>query len=358
MFFEEGFGESPGGVELFLAGDAGAGAKVAVEGSCGEDDPGGTVDFAGGGVAAGVDKGGEFVALAEDGVHAHHGAATPGAVKADVALTFFKVAGHLDKVEGAAIVVPLDGVGDLFEGGGGAIVFAGDLDAEFFVTKDGIVVDGEAAVGGIEVTAGGLDEGVDLGGAGFVGAGKVVELDEQCSQASLEPAADACLAHEVAGLVVLEAKVYVDVGAGDPVRVGGGDLFDAGAAYAGEHDEGGLGPIVDDDAGVKFAGDVELFFDEDLFDGKAFDFHAEHSAGRAGGLVGGGCFFDAADAGTSGDPGLGLDHDGPGDLGGKVSRLVGGGGDAALRYGDVELLEERFSLIFVESGHNVLPPFI
>ena len=88
-------------MELFLAGHARTGAKIAVNWPDGEDDLGRAVNLAGRWVAAGVYKGGQLVSLAQHGIHAHHRAASARAVKADVTFAFLKVAGHLDKVKGA-----------------------------------------------------------------------------------------------------------------------------------------------------------------------------------------------------------------------------------------------------------------
>ena len=339
LSFQESLDEPPRRVELLLAGYAGAGAEIAVNRPGGHDDFGRAVDLAGRGIAAGVHKGRQFVALAQHGVHAHHRAAAARAVKADVAFALLKAFGHLDKVKGSAIVVGFDGVGDFLQFGRRAVVFTGDLDAQVGMAKDAVIVHGDAAIGGHDRAVGELHQGVDLGGAGVVLPGQAVEAGQHAAQFQLQFAADAGLAHQVPRLKIEQARAHVHVQPRHLVRVGGGDLFDAGPADAGKEDHRLLGRVVNDDAGIEFAGDLDPLLDQHLLYGEILDLHAQHVAGGLFGLGGVAGLFDAAQPGPACDPGLGLDHHLAAQLLGDAPRLLRRPRHAALGDGDFEFFQ-------------------
>jgi hypothetical protein len=137
--------------------------------------------------------------------------------------------------------------------------------------------------------------------------------------------------------------------------VGGGDLLDPAAADAGEHHQRSLGPVVDDDAGVELADNVQLLFDQHLLDAKALDLDTEHGPGGLGRLVGGRGLFDAAQRGPPGHPGLGLDDHRPADLFGDGARLFRRRGHASLGNRDLGLLQQFLALVLVQACHP-LPP--
>ncbi len=147
---------------MLLAGDARAGAEIAVYGADGEDDFRRAIDLARGRVAAGVHEGGYLEALAQQRVHAHHRAAAARAMKADVPLAALKAFGHLDEIKRAAIILRFHRIGDFLQPRRGTVVLAGDFDAELRVPEDGVIVHGDAAIRRDQFPLCGQHQGVDL----------------------------------------------------------------------------------------------------------------------------------------------------------------------------------------------------
>ena len=80
-----------------------------------------------------------------------------------------------------------------------------------------------------------------------------------------------------------------------------GDFFDFHAARGAGHENDVAGGAIDEQAEIKFALDVEAFFDEQALDDAAGgaglrrdQLHAENVAGEIGGFVGGARQLDAA----------------------------------------------------------------
>ena len=215
------------------------------------------------------------------------------------------------------------------------------------MAEDAIVVDGDAAIRRHQLAVGQLHQRVDLGSAGVILLCQPEEADQHVGQVDLQLAADAGPAHQVTRLEDQQAGADVHMHAGHLVGVGRRDLFDAGAADAGEEDHRLLGGIVDDHAGVELAGDFQALLDQHLLDGKALDLQAEHvlrglfGLGRVAGLL------DAAQAGPARHPGLRLDHRLTADLLGDGARLLGCARHPALGDGDFVLLQKLFALVFV-----------
>jgi hypothetical protein len=190
------------------------------------------------------------------------------------------------------------------------------------VAKDGIIVHGDPAVSGHQLAIRQLHQRVDLGSAGLVLLSQGKETDQDVRQVHLQLTADAGPADQVAGLELEQSGAHVDMHAGHLVRVGGRDLFDAGAAHAGKEDQRLLSGVVNDHPGIELAGDLQPLLDQDLFHGKVLDAHPQHRSGRLFSLVWVARLFDPSQAGPAGDPGLGLDHHLPTDLFGDAARLL------------------------------------
>ncbi len=136
------------------------------------------------------------------------------------------------------------------------------------MTDDGGVVDGDAAVAGEDLSVLGDDHGVDFDQAGAVILEGFVEADDQPGHLDDVRAGHLDLVGEVEGVVDLESADDIDVHQGDLV---GGNRLDVHAALGGEHDHGtaGIRLGVDDDPGIVFLVDIQLFLDKDLFHQKS-----------------------------------------------------------------------------------------
>src|SRR5690606_7231974 len=97
---------------------------------------------------------------------------------------------HLREEEGAAVVVLLDLVGDAFQGRGRVVELAGDVDPELRVAEHGVVIDGDAAVGGDDASVGGGDQRVDLHAPGIATAGRREDADHSLGQRGVEAGVD------------------------------------------------------------------------------------------------------------------------------------------------------------------------
>ncbi len=155
-------------------------------------------------------------------------------MEAHVALRRGKLRGELGKVEGAAVVVPLNGVGQPVEGRRRIGELPGNFDAELRMAEDRVVVNGHPAIRGEVAAVGGPDNGVDLQGARFQipteleggqnNAGKGDEL-RPCGTGPGKDGADP---------VGVEGSDNRDASANDLVGLVGENLLDSTAADRGK----------------------------------------------------------------------------------------------------------------------------
>ena len=353
MRFEEGFEQPARGVELLLAGDAGAGTEVPVNRANGEDDFRGAIDLARGRIAAGIHKRRYLEALTQQRIHAHHRAAAARAVEAHVALAAPKVFRHLDEIEGAAIILRLDRISDLFQSSGRTVVLTGDFDAQFRVAEDGVIIHSDAAIRRDELALRRERQRIDLRRARLAAACCLIEPHEQVAQVALQLPLNAGAADEITRLVIQQAPLNIHVDAGDFIGMRGGNLLDARAADAGEEHEGRLRAVIHDDARVKLTGDVNLLLDEHLGHGEILDPAPQERLRCERGFFGRSGLADGPDARAARNPHLRFDHHRTSDLGGDGVRGFWSGCDRAARRSDAGLGQLMFSLILVQSRHEI-----
>ncbi len=70
--------------------------------------------------------------------------------------------GQLREIKCAAMIALFDGVSDAFQSRRRMIEFARDLDAEFRMSRDGVIINRDAAIGGDELAIFGQDQRIDF----------------------------------------------------------------------------------------------------------------------------------------------------------------------------------------------------
>src|SRR5260370_5689646 len=158
-----------------------------------------------------------------------------------------------------------------------------------------------------------------------------------------------------ARLIGLQADPRVNGFAQDGCGIFLSGFSDFHAAGRAGHENRKTGSAIDQKAEVKFALDVQTFFDEHTLDDAAaraglrrHEIHAQDVAGDFGGFVAGARELDAATLTTTAGMNLGLDED---DVGFEAlcrfARFLLGVSDFAARSGDAVARENRFGLILV-----------
>ena len=140
----------------------------------------------------------------------------------------------------------------------------------------------------------------------------------------------------------------VDGHLGEPLGLGGGDLFDLHAALDRAHRQVGAVGAVEQEGDVVLLGDVAGLGDQQLLHDVALDVQAEDVLRVGEGVVGGGRVLHAAGLAAATDLDLGLDHDGLTDFLGDGLGVLCGVGYPAGRGGHVVLGEQLFRLVFEE----------
>jgi len=208
------------------------------------------------------------------------------------------------------------------------------------MAEDGVVVDGDPAVGGDDERSSGRvsgcmgvrgrvsgafegDEGVDLDGAGLGAAGGGEDAADHGDDPLVVGGVD---------LRTCEERFHrVDVGplrdiAGEAADDRGvpGAFLDPGSADEGEEHRGGAGGVIDEERQKELVLNRQHLFDQDVGDREVPDFDVEHPLGVGSGLVGSLREGDAAEGLAVGGPCLDLDDDGAGEVGGDGAGLFGG----------------------------------
>ena len=253
---------------------------------------------------------------------------------------------HLQEVERTPVVLLLDLVGDLFQLGGGPVELPGHLDPQVGVPEHGIVVHGEVAVGRIDLTGLGADQGIHLGRTRIIGTGHTVEPGQQLRDLEQQLPCDAGAADEVPDLILPHAREDVDGHAGDLLRMGLRDLLDPGAAHGAEHEERRLGGVVDDQTGEILVRDRQFLLHEDRVHHEVLDPGAQQLTGLGLGFLRRVSETDAPQPGAARDPDLYLQHHRPAELQSDRTGLSGCSGHTALGDPDAAFLKQLFALVF------------
>ena len=248
------------------------------------------------------------------------------------------------------MIVLLDCIRDLFQFRRRMIELTRDLDLQFRVPRDRVIVDRQAAIGRDELAIFGQNQRIDFERTRF----DVARRGKQFSNRVTE--LPGLLGRETAGLrCFFHFRIERTV-----VRVAGDapgrrrTLFDSSAAAGREDDDGRAGRVIDREGKKKLAIDRNLFFHEHGLDRKLADRHRQHSLGM------GARFFrflrkgDAADPGATRRPGLDLDYD-------LAAKLLCGGDGFIRRVGSLSArslepvgAENFLPLIFVQSSHAAI----
>ena len=140
----------------------------------------------------------------------------------------------------------------------------------------------------------------------------------------------------------------VDGHLGQPLGLGGGDLFDLHAALDRAHGQVGAVGAVEQEGDVVLLGDVAGLGDQQLLHDVALDVQAEDVLRVGERVVGGGGVLHAAGLAAAADLDLRLDHDRLADFLGDRLGVLGGVGHPAGRGGHVVLGEQLLRLVFEE----------
>ena len=137
---------------------------------------------------------------------------------------------------------------------------------------------------------------------------------------------------------------------GEPLGLGGGDLFDLHAALDRAHRQVGAIRAVEQEGDVVLLGDVAGLGDQQLLHDVALDVQAEDVLRVGEGVVGGGGVLDAAGLAAATDLDLCLDHHRLADFLGDRLGVRGVVGDPAGGGRDV-VLGEQFLRLILEKIH-------
>ena len=144
----------------------------------------------------------------------------------------------------------------------------------------------------------------------------------------------------------------VDGHLGQPLGLGGGDLFDLHAALDRAHRQVGPVGAVEQEGDVVLLGDVAGLGDQQLLHDVALDVQAEDVLGVGVGVVGGGGVLDATGLTAATHLDLGLDHHRLTDFLGDGLGVLRRVGDPARGGGNV-VLGEQFLRLILEKIHGL-----
>ena len=148
---------------MFLAGDAGARTEIAYQVGLSQNDSGGAIHFGRGRIAAGIGEVGDGESGVDDCIHRHHRSAAAGAVKTDQTFGIFgSRCRELRKIKCAAMIALFDRVGDALESGRRMIELARNLNFQFGMSRHGVIINRNAAIGGDELTIFGQNQRINF----------------------------------------------------------------------------------------------------------------------------------------------------------------------------------------------------
>ena len=153
---------------MFLAGDAGARTEIADQVGLSQNNPGGAIHLGRGWIAAGVGEIRDGESRVHDGVHRHHRSAAARAVKTNQ--TFGILSGYgcqLREIKCAAMIILFDGVGYALKPRRRMIEFSRNLNTEFRMSRYGVIINHDAAIGGNEPTIFGQHQRINFKRSGF-----------------------------------------------------------------------------------------------------------------------------------------------------------------------------------------------
>src|SRR6266704_2801849 len=229
--------------------------------------------------------------------------------------------------------------------------------AEFLVTEKRVVVKGHLGVEGDELAFASEHAGIDFQQRGVgINEGAVESLEEGrrgVHDFARQPQAE----RDFAGLVRLQTHGRMNHLAQNGAGIFPGDFLDFHAACGAGHEDDAAARAIDEEAEIKFALDVEAFFDEQALDDAAGgaglrsdQLHAENVAGEIGGLVGGTRQLHAACFAAAACVNLGFnddDSDVRPQTVRRFARFFSGEDDFTARSGDAVARQDRLGLVFM-----------
>src|SRR5207248_11703849 len=156
-------GQSVGRPILFLARNPGARTEISYQLRLRQNDSTGAIHLGGRWISARIGEIGDGKSRVHDSVHRHHRSAATGAVKTNQAFGIFPRRGRqLRKIKCAAMVVLFDRVGYTFERRWWMIELARDVYFQFWMSRYGVIVNRDTAIGGDELAILGQDQRIDF----------------------------------------------------------------------------------------------------------------------------------------------------------------------------------------------------
>ena len=148
---------------MLLARHTGTRTEISDQVGLGQNDSRGAINLGSGRIAAGIREISDGESCIHDGVHRHHRSAAAGAVKTDKTLGIFGSSRRqLCEIKCAAMIVLFDCVGDAFESSRWMIEFARDFDFQLRMTRHGVIINRNAAIGCDELTLFGQHKRIDF----------------------------------------------------------------------------------------------------------------------------------------------------------------------------------------------------
>ncbi len=224
------------------------------------------------------------------------------------------------------------------------------------MSEQGVVVDVEDGVRRHHAVVLGEHQRVDLGVAAVVVVPQAVEGAQRCGHLAGDGVVDPCLRDRSPGLVGVEAKGGGDVFAGDSLGALGGNLLDVHAALCRDHCDRLALVAVHRHADVQFVRELDGVLDEHAVDVQPLHLAAEDALGDLADFRWRVGEVDAAGLAAATDPHLGLYRDRQADPFGGGRRLVDGGREFRVRYGQPRLREDLLCLVLLEFHRPRIPP--
>ena len=203
------------------------------------------------------------------------------------------------------MIVLFDGIRDALERRGRMIELARNFNPQFWVSRGGVVINRDPAIGCDELAVFRQHQRIDLQRARFNAARSGKQFSNHLGELLRMRLRKSARRNGFIDGRIQRTSIYIARNA--PRR--GGALFDSGAAASGENDHRCAGRVIDGERKKKLPLDVDFLFDQHRFDWKLPHLHRQHARRVGAYVIWLFCERDPADTGAPGSPGLDFDDD-------------------------------------------------